>query len=511
MKRFWITIGVLLGCALLFCVGLGVILALAPGSRIFGITYVSASVGKANLNEEWTDSVSGDIFIQTREIPVELSFEPYGKFKVEFVQEYSGYTLSSNRVPDATITRDADGIHVNTKEVERFIFGINHKGVLKLSIPESFGTNGRHSIYVSGKKSRVTVSAVDDVTLKFVELSLRGKGDVKINSKVECRTLTVSSPKSLTLDGKINAENVNFESNSGSLKVGYELQGNLTVKTNSGRVQFVSCNNAKITTSGGRVEGIDGAGCVILGKADITTKGGAVKIKSMMALDENKVTTNAGSITIENMLTGTITSPRGKININHLYSAKIIGGTNTVTVGDVSGSVEISTKRGSVNAGSETQTVANIKVSTVTGKVKLNGTTGTVDVTTKNSDVVLNNASAAIVKIAGGRAVTASNLFGKFNISAGRDINISGSKISADSSVTGGSRTRKIEINLDDATESNMNYKLTSTDKKRGLCTLYVAGQVKKQGLSIETEPAISLAPTITVSATKCKINLYVY
>ena len=231
----------------------------------------------------------------------------------------------------------------------------------------------------------------------------------------------------------------------------------------------------------------------------------------MMALDENKVATNAGSITIENMLTGTITSPRGKININHLYSAKIVGGTNTVTVGDVSGSVEISTKRGSVNAGSGTQMVANIKVSTVTGKVKLNGTTGTVDVTTKNSDVVLNNASAAIVKIAGGRAVTASNLFGKFNISAGRDINISGSKISADSSVTGGSRTRKIEINLDDATESNMNYKLTSTDKKRGLCTLYVAGQVKRQGLSIETEPAISLAPTITVSATKCKINLYVY
>ena len=89
MKRFWITIGVLLGCALLFCVGLGVILALAPGSRIFGITYVSASVGKANLSEEWMDSVSGDIFIQTREIPVELSFEPYGKFKVEFVQEYN--------------------------------------------------------------------------------------------------------------------------------------------------------------------------------------------------------------------------------------------------------------------------------------------------------------------------------------------------------------------------------------------------------------------------------------
>lgn len=511
MKRFFITISLILGCALLFCVGLGVILALAPGSRIFGIEYVSAQIGKADIVKEWSEYVEGDIYINTKDIPVNINFEPYGTTKVEFIQHYSGYTTGGYRVPSAEIEKNGRGITISTNEIERFLIGKNHKYALNVTLPASWGTSGRHSVYVNGKSSKINLNADENNcgTLKFVELSLNSKNDVNLNCKLDVRNLNIYSSKSLVLDENLMAQNITFESHSGNLSVKYNVLGNLNVKTVSGDVKFLSCNNANIETSGGKVSGLEG-GCIISGKTNIKTRSGSVSIQNMAGLgEENVVTTNAGSINIETMLSGKIASPRGKINIKTLSNAEIIGGTNTITLGSVYGTATISSKRGTVNVGSlgEKCTVNNLTVSTSSGNINAYNTKGEINLTTKNGNVKLHNSQSSKITINSGKEVVATGLRGEVNISANGEMNLGFSNFNANTQIKGNKKCEKINISIENKTEEQLNYNITTT--KKGVAKVYSGNVCIKEGLSVATSEPKDTLKTLTVDATSCNINVY--
>ena len=510
MKRFLITISLILGCALLFVVGLGVILALAPGSRIFGIEYVSAQVGKANVTEEWAEYINGDIYLNTKDVPITINFEPYGTTKVEFNQNFSGYTTGGLRVPEAEIVKDNNGITVKTNEIQKFLIGRSANYGLTLTLPSSWGTSGRHSIYIYGNNSKITVNADENITLKFVQLKLNGKGNVALNCKIETRDLEIYSPKSITVGQDLFAENITAQSHSGNINIDYALSGNLNVKTVSGNVNFISCVNATIETSSGKVT-CNADSSVIYNKANITTKSGSVTLSCLMGtLENNNITTNSGSININTMFAGSLNSERGKISVNTLFEANVIGGTNTITIGSVGKSINIESKRGKVMVGSLDGEVANnVTVTTTTGDIIASNTSGNVSLTTKSGKVTLYNTKSNNVSINSGSTVLATGLMGSVNIASNGEMNLAVNSVNDDITITGGSKCGKINITFENVKLSEINYNITTTSKSGGIARIYSGQTVEKEGVSLTPETITENLKTLTINATKCKINAY--
>lgn len=511
MKRFLITISLILGCALLFVVGLGVILALAPGSRIFGIEYVSAQVGKANVKKEWAEYVNGDIYLNTKDVPITINFEPYGTTKIEFNQNFSGYTTGGFRVPSAEIVKDNDGITVNTNEIQKFLIGRSADYGLTLTLPSSWGTSGRHSIYINGNNSKITVNADENVTLKFVQLKLNGKGNLTLNCKIDTRDLEIYSPKSINIGQNLLAENITAQSHSGNIAIDYALGGNLNVKTVSGNVNFISCINATIETSSGKVT-CNSSDSVIYNKANITTKSGSVNLSLLKGtIEDNSITTNSGTINIDNMFAGTISSARGKINVKTLFEAKIIGGTNTITIGSVGKSAIIESKRGKVNVGNLDggKIANNVTVTTTSGDIVASNTSGNVNLTTKSGNVSLYNTKASDITINSGSKVLATGLMGKVNISGNAEMNLAFSAVSGDVQILGNSKCRKINVSFENVKAADVNYNLTTTSKSGGIARIYSGQTLEKEGLSLVPDEPNETGNTIIISATKCKINAY--
>lgn len=508
MKRIFITLSILLACALLFAVGMFVVLAIAPGSEIFGISYVSATIGKADISEQWPDEISGDIFINTTEIPVVINFEPYGVTKVEFVQNYAGYTTSKNRVPSAEITRDTNGVTVTTNEVVKFLIGSNKDSALTVTVPLSWAVSGTHSIYVNGQSSPVSINAGSEYTLRLDELAIKSKQKINFNSKLEVEKLKLNTNHSVVLGDGVNAKNVDFKSNAGDLTIKSALAGNLNAETTSGDIFFVSCEDATIKTSGGRVQAVSNTGCIINGTANITTKSGRVNIAQINGAGDSSIKTNNGDVIINKLTSAKITSTRGKISVGELASVVINGGAGDVKIGKVSDTATIKTKRGDVTVGDlNDKAVNNVSVSTTYGKIVLKNTRGEVSASTSYSTIALSNCGADKVSLSAGKTVLATGLTGAVNIWAKGNIHAAFTSVTDNCSVIGGKNCKKINISVDDYA-SNFEYNLTTTKAKKVASRLFVGNNISEQALKV-CSPNAGSGNTLTVNAKKCNINLY--
>ena len=509
MKRLWLTVGMIFGLALLFIVGLGVILILSPGSRIFGIQYVSAFVGKNDVSEEYSEYIDGDIFVTTRDIPVIIDVQPYGRTKIEFSQHYHGYTLDRVNIPNCKITRTASGIEVKTSEVVKFLLGGNDAHYLKITVPYSWATSGQHSIYVNGENSPITLQSADDVTLKFVDLTFNANNALNLNAKVVCKNLTAFSKQKQVFNDKVSAENYDITTINGNLTFNGEIEGNLKVKTTSGSVYFKKVKgNAVITTGNGEVAGIDNINPIIYGNATIETGRGRVVIDELLG-DSNHIKTAGGSITINTVLAGNIESARGAITIDSFVSGTINGGVKDVTVKSVSTSATIASTKGNVYVGEDAtgKTAKNIKVSSTNGKITAKNTIGSVEIYSSNGDIVLDNKSATSIKINGAKTVTATGLLGSVDVSAQNDIYLTFRNVSGNVNVNGSARCHNINIKAEHTNYNDVNVYLETT--KGGNASVYRGESLLKQGLKISPETEQATLKTIKVNAPNCQINLY--
>lgn len=507
MKRFLITISIILASALLFFVGLFVILVLAPGSRIFGIEYVSAQVGVADISQEWAEYIDGDIYLNTKDVPVTINFEPYGRTKVEFVQHYSGYTTGGFRVPDAQIIKDANGITVNTNEIQRFLFGTNHEYGLVITLPLSWGTSGRHSIYVVGENSKTTINANADATLEFVELSLKGKGEIALNCNFDIRTFSFYTPKKLNLESNHYAQNVSVETTSADVNLNYALSGNIEASMGAGDLGFVSCNNANITTSSGKVFGLNDGG-IVYGNVNIKSLGGDIELLSLNGVsDENQISSTSGDITIGTLTRGYVKSERGDILISSLITATIENDRGKTNVGAVSGSVNVSSQSGKVCVGSFVDGVArNVTVSTTSGDCVLKNTVGAVKVTSSSGEVELFNTTSTNVEISSGNKIFATGLLGGAKISSNANITLHFSRIVSENVITGNQKCRNINISVENLTPSQFSYSLKTTADNEGMASIYSGSTCLAQDLVLEANNG---SGKLTVSGTGCRINIY--
>ncbi|MBQ7579171.1 MAG: hypothetical protein IJT25_01420 [Clostridia bacterium] len=509
MKRFWITTGIVFGLALLFVVGLGVILILAPGSRIMGLQYVSAFIGKNDITEEYAEYIDGDIYVKTRDIPVVIDVQPYGKTKVEFSQHYHGYTTDKDNVPNCKISRTVSGIEIETQEVVKFLFGGNDAHFLKITVPSSWALSGRHSIYVNGENSPITLQSADDITLKFVNLTFNANNILNINTKLNCKTLTAYTRKNLELNKDVVAENYNITTAGASINFVGDIEGNLTAKTSGGSVHFTKVKgDVNIKTGTGEVAGVDDKKPIIYGSANIETGRGRVVLDELLG-ENNNIKTASGSITIETILEGNIASPRGKITIGSIISGEITGGNKDVVISSIVNSATISSTKGNIYVGDlqSNKIAKNITISSTNGKIVAKNTVGSVSITTTNGDVVLYNSSANDISVSSGKTVVATGLLGKVNISAKRDINIAFNKISGDVEINGTANCRNINITANKTKLDDVNVYLSAT--KGGTAFLYEGEQLNKSGLSIEPETVVDSAKNIRVNAPNCNIKLY--
>jgi|GEM_PF-6474625 len=505
MKRVLITLSIFLGGVLLFIVGAGVLLTLAPGTELFGVSYVASAIGKNAVSEAWNDYIDGDIFVETGDVPVIFNFAAYQTTKVNFVQKYSGFTTSKDRVPNASITRDADGVHVETHEVRKFFIGTNREYALTITLPRDWWQTGQHSINVNGKNADVTINVEgDNEVLKFQTLSLKGNGKVEINSAFEANSLIIETNNTFTLKDNMHPENISFKSNSAGLVLTHEIEGAVNFESSSGNLKFTKILDLVAKTQSGSVLAY-GDSCTVTHSANIKTASGAVKVNAISGAIESKVVSTCGHITIDTLEAGNISSARGRISVKTVKNATIVGGTNEIRIGGVTGSVKVISEQGRVYIGETGNSVRvkNISATSTRGKIDVCNTTGVVSLSSTSGDINLSNYSSNNVTINGGGKVKATGLRGSVNVTAGRETNLAFDSFTQDVSVNGGVANSKINITINKKI-TEINYLL---ETNKGKATIYEGNDVIEQGKTLEENS--NSGKKLEVSAKNAIINVY--
>ncbi|MCR5553159.1 MAG: DUF4097 domain-containing protein [bacterium] len=505
MKRFWVTVLILFACTLLFFVGSGVILALAPGTDIFGVSYVSAWVGKNTVEDSWNDLINGDITIETRTIPVVINFEPYTKTSVVFKQNYSGYTTDTERVPNAIIERNASGVTVKTSEVNKFAIGRNTADSnLTITLPLVWA-NGTHSIYIKSDSSVVTINAREESIVKLNTLSVDVNSSVNFKCKLNATNLILNSRNKTTLTEDLRAENIDYTTNAGDLIIDYDCDGTVKFNSNSGSLKFKSIRNLVASTKGGSILP-NGETNTVISKAEVETKRGKINIDYLPStLYTSEIKTNTGTINIKLARNVKITAPKARVNVESIYNGEIAGGSKQVTVGNVSGELTVSSTLGKIVVGGldDTKKVKSVNATSTRGRIEVYNTSGKVEITTNSGDVYLVNNSSNNITIEGAKNVIAVGLAGAVNVKATRTISLSFDKFTNDVNVVCEKNCKRINIAVPKKL-SELKLNLSSTGKK-GIVNIYEGKELTKSEQTIEQEGTIGL----TVSATKCPVNIY--
>lgn len=513
MKRLAITLSILLASLLLFVIGLGVVLMLAPGSRILGVSYVSATVGKNQISDEWNDYIEGDIRIKTDYVPVVIEVLPYTQTKVVFTQWFSGFTTDESRVPSATIERTTDGVNVETKEINKFLIGSNHELSLVVQIPLEWAKSGRHSIYIDGSNSDVSVvlrgEGVDaNEVLSFDRLVFQGNGKVNIDCNLKVNEFNISTTKNFDMGEKITAKNVVFNTKSGNLFIANDVEGTIEFNSAKGSLKFASAMVLKANTTGGSILPYKDEN-TIYDYCAIKTNGGKVNITNITSSSMSTIETNTGNVTIGTMGNGKIISPRGKVTILSVKEVEVVGGTKEINVQNVLVSLIASSKQGKIIVGSETEAaiVKNVNAASTSGRIYVYKPTGEVNVTSTKANILVVNNSATKMNINSGEKVIAHNLTGEVNIKASRDITVSLANGCGNVVIEGQNNTRNINVSST-SKKADINYSLTTTLKDKGMARVYAGQELIGEDENLSNNVGDS-HKSIAITATKCQVNLF--
>ena len=113
---------VVLGCALLLVFGSVLIMFLAPGTEIFGIRYVASGTSKCENPNKKLEAFSGDIYIDTKNVPITINFTDSYAYGVDFCQNFIGFTKSKEKVADVSIEYKENDLYITAKEIEEFVY-----------------------------------------------------------------------------------------------------------------------------------------------------------------------------------------------------------------------------------------------------------------------------------------------------------------------------------------------------------------------------------------------------
>lgn len=498
MKRFWGLVIAILGAGLLFVAGSVLIMFLAPGTEIFGIRYVASGISKCDIAEP-LQNFTGNLYIDTKNVPIEIDFTDSTSFGIEFRQNFIGFTKSKQKKANLDITYSENGdLHLTANEIEEFIFSQKTDTFykFKLTVPSLYFQSPARSIYIKSKTSSVNIKG--NAYIKDFTVETDGALNVADGNKITVAGVYKNyTSKLIEINDKLECYSCDLKSTGNNINISNPMEGDIFATTKGGDLKFVSCRNLKFNSTSGSVKTYGKGMNTVSNNVEISTNGGSVElgeVNTVLTDDSNiynaneiltTVKTEGGSIKIRKMHTGTVSSTRGRMYIDEINSAVINSKTGNVSVKNIKNSITVNGRNGKVVLG-EGGECANPVVQTTTGTIIVYSASGKVDIVSKNSSVTFENKSSEEIKLSSGKVLKAVNLKGKVDIYSKNDISVQFAEISENVTIQTGSKADKVEIDATCVKISDVDYHIKSS--KGSKCRVYSGETLVGENSSLSSE-----------------------
>lgn len=506
-KKIFTYIAIVLACVLLFVVGSVVIMFLAPGIELFGIRYVASKQGVYELPEskQLVDSFSGDIYITTDEIPINIKYSLVSNVKIEYRQEFVGFTKSENKTPSLEWVITDNDLHITSHDLVEFVysqdFGEEGK-YLNLYLPYSFASK---SIIIKSKNSPINFDAGGSMGLK--DLDFNTNSSINIVGNLNADLVKLSSRHPIKINENINSKYIKIVASTNNVQVLTNINGTLDVETGTASLFMKNANNLIFKSKGGSIKPVEGSE-INLVNANIETYSGNINIKSITGIDESSIKTTSGVINIESVNNVVITNSRSPINIEKVNSAVISGGIGNVTVKEVKTSINVETRNGTIYLGTNELSVSNIKAKSLTGKIIAKNVIGEAELTSLHDSVEILGKSLTKTTIYADEFIKGEKLSGEIDVNSNGNVNLQVDNLSGDINVNSTDGCKSVILDIKNNYLNDINYNFKST--KARTVNIYSGETIINEGKSeLKREPSIVGLYSVIINTTYA--NMYIY
>lgn len=479
----------IIGASILFVVSL----FLFPGVSLFGVKYIALNTHAGTTNKFSIQDRVGNftgIVLNTYEVPVYVIFSEEYSYEMEYVDNFNGLTSSKIDNPSYKIEKDDMGNAViSISEFHTFIYESNtSQRYIKLYVPlkeVSTDRPGAINLTINSTKSAINFAKAESSDSRIPRLysvSIKTNGNVSYKDKVLAKTFEYETNNSISIDDtgtrNIVSDNYVLTSNRGNIFVAQDVSGDLTLKTNQGKIAVRKCRNLTAETRYGdiyynAIEKTDADGNVVpddgsitvSGLVNINAKSGSVTLGDVTGGNgQNVITTTSGNVKIKKIKEGSVTTQRGSVTIDSVRFFTVKTNSGKVNILEVTGNLDVETARGNINLGSDSKSVKDVKAFSRIGKIYIQSAKGTADIETLSSDIRFINTSERefackdLTVVCGG-GLYAEGLIGKVKIKCEGDLNLSYSDLSEESTeIELGKNCKKAQINALSNFKDQINY-----------------------------------------------------
>lgn len=516
-KKIIVSISVVLASILLLFSICLVVLFLAPGTEILGVRYVASGIS------EFEDTFvldskefSGDIYIETHNVPVVIDYTTYYTSSVEYKQDFIGLTKDKKETASwqidyvdregQTIGSTKKDVHIKVDEIQKW--GYAHDNGENFYLHAYLGVQFRdRNIHVISDNSKIKIVG----NILYDTLEVKSSRTLSIEGSLFAENLIYHTGGNIEIGNTLTCTNADLSSTDGKITINQPV-GDLKATTNSGNIRFISCASLDVTTKSGDVLSAGEGLTSVSGNVNITTKTGKIEIGNIKSQTETPTRTtiksSSGSINITSMENGEIEGGRGKVNISSAHNLIVSTTIGAVKVDEVTGGIIVNGKNGKVTLGAVGR-VNNPVVRTTTGKIEVYHAQGIVDLTSSSNSITFENALALgsmDINLVAGRKLVAKNLQGRVKAEANGNVEMSFliTPISLDLNIKSRGNSAEIDMNCTDF--RTINYHLYSSKGKKN--KLVAGGEILYQDALIESLQ-VDGYPNVNINSVYAKITLY--
>ena len=506
-KKLIVIICLLFFFFFLFFLSCALVLFLAPGIEIFGVRYVSFF--EANYEKEVNiSSFSGDIYIETENVPINIEFSDYTSTFLNYHQNFTGYTTTKTDQAGVYYKIENEDLKISTTEFVKFLFAHDdyENFHFDLRLPAYAYQTGTRSIYITSNGSSVKIDG--NTVLK--NFDVKTSGGVSVEDSVVTNNLTLSVGKSLTIGENLKGKNLDITTTGDAyVNITEAVDGDIKLNTRGGDVKFVSCNNLYAETRSGAIRSYKENSANVNYDVEIKTHSGVIELGNLNTLDiikegKTKIETRSGKVTIKSAKEAYITSDSGAIYVENADDLTITNRIGLVEVKNVKNKLTVNDQNGDVTAGKDGK-INDVQIESSTGVIKVYNTNGVVNIKSQNNNVEFRNNTSTKITLYAGKKLDAEKLKGEVTAHADGNTKLKFDQVTHDVSVEIGNKANYVDIDVQCAQFGTVSYVLRSTKGERA--SVYAGDELKESSSSISnTKSGQSI---INVKSTYAQINLY--
>lgn len=524
-KRFAVTLLIVLASCVFICAGVVLVLFLAPGLSVFGLKYIARGTHNVQVDatiEELAGPVPNSIIIEANEIPISVVYSDGFNYRIEYRNNYQGFTTSSYDDPTIAVYKDEIGnLVIKVNEWKKFVYeSSSSQRELKLHIPLYLISSGYKvyatSLTINSDKSPVIFEKTDSSDTRiptFKTLDIKTNGKLYYNTQTKATTFKLETNNKIVIpenrEYAIDATNYELESHRGRIEINGDVSGDVTAKTKNGNISLLSCKNLVVETNYGSVfTSKKDNSITVNGITNIKTKAGSVYLGEIKGSGKNEITTSSGKVEIEKINDGEITTNFGNVLIRSARDVKVATNLGKIEINEALTSAEIETKRGDIFIGGDNLPVNNVKAYTAKGKIDVYSVSGNVELETAEGDINFTNTNSSNIKITCGGKLTATNLKGKIDIVSKGNVSLDFNRINDETRVELGEGVTSAVLKAPNTSASSVKYYIAGKNVVR-----YEVSDESETDSKIEDGESVenmgSTGPLFKVTGTNANIVVY--